>query len=56
MALENGTCDHDLRKEIKILVKNLILLSIVVFNMVKLLGTLQVKAGKAMIKESYSSR
>ena len=46
-------CDHDLRKEIKILVK-LFLVSIIVFNMINLLAILLVKVGKTMIKESYS--
>ena len=52
MVTEYGVCDHDLRKEIKILVK-LFLLSIIVFNTMNLLAILEVKVGKTMIKESY---
>ena len=36
MVLEHGICDHDLRKEIKILVGILLLFSIIVFNMINL--------------------
>ena len=48
---EHAICEHDLRKEIK-LVKTF-LFSIIVFNMMKLAATLQFKAGKTMIKESH---
>ena len=46
--------DHDLRKQIKILLKPF-LFSIRVFNLIKLIAILQVKAGKTEIKESYVS-
>ena len=49
---EHDACDHDLRKEIKILVEPFSF-SILVFSMLKLLAILQVKAGKTMIKESH---
>ena len=52
MVTEYGVCDHDLRKEIKILVK-LFLFSIIVFNTMNLLAILEVKVGKTVIKESY---
>ena len=42
---------HDLREAINALIKTL-LFSIIVFNMNKFLATLQVKAGKTMIKRS----
>ena len=49
---EHDACDHDLRKEIKILVERFSF-SILVFSMLKPLAILQVKAGKTMIKESH---
>ena len=54
MVLEQGICDHDLRKEIKILVEILLLFSVVVFNMMNLLAILQFKGDKVTIKESHS--
>ena len=51
MVPEHAICEHDLRKEIK-LVKTF-LFSIIVFNMMKLAATLQFKAGKTMIKELH---
>ena len=52
MVAEHGACNHDLKKEIKILVKSF-LLFIKVFNIMKLLSILPVKEGKTMIEESY---
>ena len=52
IVAQHDTCDHYLKKMIKILVKH-VLFSIIVFNMMKLLPILQVKASKTMIKESY---
>ena len=54
MVAKHGIYDHDLKKEIKILVKLLFLLSIIEFNMMKLLAVLQVKTGKFVMKESNS--
>ena len=51
MVAGYGTCDHDLKNEIEILVKLLLSFSAIVFNITKLLAVLQVKAGKTMIKE-----
>ena len=42
-------------KRLKKTVKILILFSIIVFNMMKLLVILQVKAGKVMIKEKHGA-
>ena len=42
-------------KRFKKTVKILILFSIIVFNMMKLLVILQVKAGKVMIKETHGA-
>ena len=43
-------CNHELRKEIKIVQKTF-LFSIIVFKMMRLLAIRQVKAGKTMTKE-----
>lgn len=43
-------CDHELRKEIKIVQKTF-LFSIIVIKMMRLLAIRQVKAGKTMTKE-----
>ena len=45
MVVEHDICDHDLRKEIKILIKLLFLFSKIVYNIMKLLAKVQVKAG-----------
>ena len=55
-AIEHSISDHDLRKEIKIIVKMVFLFFIKLFRMMQLLAILQVKAGKTMIKESCSTR
>ena len=49
-------CAHDFRKEIDILVKVMFLLSIKIFNMMKILSVLQVAADKIMFKESRKVR
>ena len=46
MVVDHGTCDHDLKEEIEILVKLLLSISVMVFIMMKLLTILQVQAGK----------
>ena len=56
MVGDHGTCYYDLRKEIEIIVNLLLWFSIVVLIMIKVIVILQVKAGKAMIKKSYSAR
>ena len=56
MVAKHSIYDHDLRKEIKILVKLLFLFYIIQFNMMKHLAIIQVKAGKFVIKESHSAR
>ena len=43
-------CDYDLMKEIIILVKVLLLLFIMIYNMMRILSVLQVTAGKIVIK------
>ena len=52
----HSLCDHDLRKEIKIFIKIWVLFSIRLFNTVKLLAILQIKASKTIIKEFYITR
>ena len=56
MVAEHSIYDHDIKKEIKILVKLLYLFSIIQFNMMELLAIIQVKAGKFVIKELHSAR
>ena len=51
MVADHGTCDYDLRKEIKIIVKLLLSFSIIVLIMIKFVVILQVKADKTMINE-----
>ena len=51
MVAEHGVCDHNLRKEIKILEKTF-LLSIIVYNM-RLLAILQVKADGTLLKDLH---
>ena len=51
MVADYGTCDHDLKNEIEILVKLLLSFSAIVFNTTKLLAVLRVKTGKTVIKE-----
>ena len=55
MVAEHSICDHDLWKEIKMLVK-LLLSPIIQFNMMKVLAIIQVKASKFVIKGSRSAR
>ena len=55
MVAEHSIYDHDLWKEIKMLVK-LLLSPIIQFNMMKVLAIIQVKASKFVIKESRSAR
>ena len=43
-------CDYDLMKEIIILVKVLLLLFMMIYNMMRILSVLQVTAGKIVIK------
>ena len=52
MVPENAVCDHDFKKENKILLKTF-LFSIIAFNMMKLLAITRIKAAKTMFKESY---
>ena len=49
LVAKYGINDHDHRKEINVLVNLSSLFYIVVFNIMKLLALLQVKAGKSMI-------
>ena len=51
MVADYGTCDHDFKNEIEILVKLLLSFSAIVFNITKLLAVLRVKTGKTVIKE-----
>ena len=51
MVTEHGVCDHNLRKEIKILGK-IFLFPIIVCNM-RLLAILQVKADGTMLKDLH---
>ena len=50
MVAEHGTYDYDLMKEIKVIVKLLLLFSFIVLTMIKVVVIIQVKAGKTMIK------
>ena len=52
MVPEHAVCDHDFKKENKILIKPF-LFSNIAFNMMKLLAIICIKAAKAMFKESY---
>ena len=56
MVPEYGACNHDFCKESKVLGELSLVFSIIAFNMIKLLATIQVKAGNNMIKELYSAR
>ena len=53
MIADHGISDLDNRKDIKLIEKLLSLFSVIVFDM-KVVAILQVKAGKAIVKESYS--
>ena len=44
--------DHEFGKEIDIFVQVLFLLSIIIFNLMRILTVLQITAGKTVIKES----
>ena len=46
MVVDHGTCDHDLKEEIEMLVKLLLSISVMVFIMMNVLTILQVQAGK----------
>ena len=50
MVAEHGTYDYDLMKEIKVIVKLLLLFSFIVLTMIKVVVIIQVKAGNTMIK------
>lgn len=56
MVQDYGACNHDFCKESKVLGELSLVFSIIAFNMIKLLATIQVKAGNNMIKELYSAR
>lgn len=53
MVADHGTCDHDLKEEIEILVNLLLSLSVIVFMMMKLPAILLIKAGKTSQKVKY---
>ena len=53
MVTDCGIRDHDIKKEIEIIVKLLRLFSAIKFNMMELLAILKVKACKTMIIESW---
>ena len=52
MVPEHAVCDHDFKKENKIL-KKTFLFSIITFNMMKLLAIIHIKAAKTVFKESH---
>ena len=51
MVVDHGIPDHDLRKDIRIIASLMFLLSVIFFNMMKVLA--KVKAGKTVTKKSY---
>ena len=56
MVIDRDTYKHDLGKKIKKIFKILLPISVIVFNILKLLAIRQVKKGKNMIRESCSTR
>ena len=52
MVADHGICNHNLRNEIEVLVKNLFSFPVAIFNMMKLLAILQDEAGKTMINSN----
>ena len=51
MVVDHGIYDHDLRKEIKMIVKLLLLLCVIAHKIIKRLSILYVTASETMIKE-----